>query len=106
MFAPFRYPDYNSFVPGRGLAIFDYPWQDWRDIRHNMIKRRLYFWYKHRAYFYVPTDQDPIMLTTEELASIWHFPSMAVQTPGLVRVPSRVGEAPPNLPVAPANLPQ
>jgi hypothetical protein len=105
LFTSFRYPGYNSLSVTRGHAIFDYPWQDWSNIRRDMIRRRMFFWYKHRAYFYVPYDQTPVLMTTEELATLWHFPSSAVKTPGLVRVPSRVGEAPTNLPTAPSNLP-
>jgi len=101
---PFRTSSQGLGVT-RGQAIFNYPWQDWRDIRRNMIRKRQFFWYKHRAYFYVPYDQDPVLLTTEEVASMWHFPSSVVKTPGLVRVGSSVSEAPPNLPSAPANLP-
>ncbi len=107
IFTPFRYPGYNSLNVTRGLSIFDFPWQDFRNIRRDLIRRRMFFWYRHRAYFYVPYDQDPVLMTTEELATLWHFPSSAVQTPGLVRVASRVGEAPSNLPIAtPSNLPR
>lgn len=104
LWSPFR--GMNSLGGARGKAIFDYPWQDWGGVRDRMISRKLFFWYKHRAYFYVPYDQDAVCLTTEELASIWHFPNSAVKTPALQRVPSRVSEAPANLPTGtPANLP-
>lgn len=99
-FVPFRYPNYNALGVTRGMQIFDYPWQDYKGIRRRMIQRRMFFWHKHRAYFYVPYDQVPVMMTTEELATLWHFPSSVVKTPGLVRVASRVGEAPPNLPTS------
>lgn len=97
-FAPFRQVGYNSIMPARGMSDFDYPWQDWNNIRQNRVRRQLFFRYKHRAYFNVPYDQVPTYLTTEELATIWHFPSSAVQTPALDRVPSRRSEAPINLP--------
>ena len=103
-FDPFRAPNFNVINVCRGLSIFDYPWQDWGDIRRRMVRKRMFFWYKHRAYFYVPYDQVPVILTTEELASMWHFPSSAVKTPGLVRVASRVGTAPPNLPTGSVTL--
>ena len=90
--------DYNALNVSGGLAIFDYPWQDFMDIRHDIIVDNLYFQYKNRAYFYVPYDQVPVFMTTEELATLWHFPSSIVQTPGLNRVPSRRSEAPVNLP--------
>lgn len=99
----------QAMMPARGINIFDYPWQDWHDIRKHLFQKQLYFWYKHRSYFYgTPLDQDYFMLTTEELASIWHFPSSQVKTPALERVASRVSEAPLNLPTGtmPVTLPR
>lgn len=105
-FAAYKYPNYNSLGPTSRLnAYFDYPWQDWGDIRKNMEKRNAWFRYKHRAYFYVPYDQVPTFMTSEEIATIWHFPSSVVKTPALDRVPSRRSEAPINLPTGPGNLP-
>jgi hypothetical protein len=110
-FRPFDKPDYNELSvqgAGRGTLYFDYPWQDWNGWRANIEKRNQFFRYKHRAYFYVPYDQVPVMMTNEEVASLWHFPSMAVKTPALSRVPSRRSDAPTNLPTgpsAPAGLP-
>jgi hypothetical protein len=101
-FAPFRGvgKQTNSIGVTRGLAYFDYPWQDWGELRQNIERRNLIFRYKHRAYFGVPYDQTPIFMTTEELATLWHFPSSAVRTPALNRVPAKVSEAPLNLPTA------
>lgn len=106
-FDAYRYPNYNALsVAGRLNTYFDFPWQDWADIRKSMEKRNAWFRYKHRAYFYVPYDQVPVFMTTEELATIWHFPSSIVKTPSLDRVSSRRSEAPPNLPTgSPTNLP-
>lgn len=39
-----------------------------------------------------------IILNTEELASIYHFPVVKVKAPALVRTLSRKSEPPPNLP--------
>jgi hypothetical protein len=98
LFAPFKSPGYNGLGVTRGHAIFDYPWQDLFEIRHKRERRRLFFRYKNRAYFYVPYDQKPVCMTTEELATLWHFPGSAVKTPALDRVPTRRAEAPINLP--------
>ncbi|MDB5224648.1 MAG: hypothetical protein JWO43_270, partial [Candidatus Adlerbacteria bacterium] len=102
IFAPFRVLDatreFNNLYVTRGQAVFDYPWQDFMNIRQDREKQRLFFRYKHRAYFYVPYNQVPTFMTSEELATLWHFPSSVVQTPGLQRVASRVSEAPSNLP--------
>jgi len=98
-FDPYRQENYNAIMPERGSNWFDYPWQDFRDIRANRVRNSLFFRYKQRAYFYVPYDQVPVFMTTEELATIWHFPSSVVQTPALDRVPSRRSDAPINLPI-------
>ncbi|MDB5225452.1 MAG: hypothetical protein JWL87_404 [Candidatus Adlerbacteria bacterium] len=98
IFGAFKQVGYNSIMPGRGLDWFDFPWQDWRNIRQNRMRLAQFFRYRHRAYFYVPYDQVPVYMTTEELATIWHFPSSVVQTPALDRVPSRRSDAPLNLP--------
>lgn len=101
-FNALRGPEYNQFAPARGHTIFDFPWQDFHNIRRNSISRKLWFRYRHRAYFYPPFDQSPIFLTVEELATLWHFPSSAVKTPSIDRVPSRRAEAPTNLPTLPS----
>jgi hypothetical protein len=99
LFDPVRSNNYNQINVTRGLSIFDYPWQDFRDIRKNYIKHQLFEYYKHRAYFYVPYDQEPVFMNTEEIATLWHFPNSRVQPPGLERVASKRAEAPANLPV-------
>jgi hypothetical protein len=100
MFDAYRSVDLNALNPTRGLIPFDYPWQDFHDIRKNRVREQLYFHYRNRAYFYVPYDQTPIFFTSEELASLWHFPSSAINPPGLERVAAKRAEAPPGLPTA------
>lgn len=97
-----RYPDYNALGVTRSVQNFDYPWQDFMNIRKSKVKRDMFFQQKNRAYFYVPYDQKPVFLTTEELATLWHFPNSFVKTPGLERVASRVSEGPTNLPTLPS----
>jgi hypothetical protein len=94
--------EHNRLGVNRGTAFFDFPWQDFRQIRKTKIKELLFFFYKYRAYFYVPYDQEPVFLTTEELATLWHFPGSSIKTPGLNRVAARRAEAPPNLPTLPS----
>ncbi len=99
LFGVFNTADLNSIVPSpRGLAAFNYPWQDFHDIRKNRIKEELFFHYRHRAYFYVPYDQTAIFLNPEEVATLWHFPNSRVQPPGLERVAAKRAEAPAGLP--------
>ena len=42
----------------------------------------------------------PKVMTTEELATMFHLPGKVAVTPTLGRIPSTRGEAPPNLPTA------
>jgi hypothetical protein len=100
-FDPFKSPELNGLNPGRWMAMLDYPWQDFHNIRRNAFKKKLYFLYQNRAYFYVPMDQAAVYLNVEELATIWHFPSSIVKTPGLNRVASKLSEAPPDIPSLP-----
>ena len=93
--------EYNAIWVTRLGMNYNHVWQDFRNIRKNIEKKIALRHYKQRAYFYVPYDQEPIFLTTEELATLWHFPSSIVQTPGLNRVAARRSEAPPNLPTLP-----
>lgn len=79
----------------------DYPWKDFRDIRKRENQRTLLEAYKRRSFFDVPFKHlhgKPYILTTEELATLFHFPGATATTPTLTRVPSKKAEAPSNLP--------
>lgn len=87
----------HEFIPG-----ISYPWEDFLDIRKKRRRRILLEAYKRRSVFNVPFRHvlgKPYVLTTEELATIFHFPGATVTTPTLSRVPSKKAEAPSNLPV-------
>lgn len=93
----------NGFKPGKG-ADYDYPWQDFEDMLRRANEREFLEAYKRRSFFNPPFKNfkrdKSFILTTEELATIYHFPSSAVvATPTLVRIPSKKSEAPANLPV-------
>ncbi|MDO8492606.1 MAG: hypothetical protein Q7S34_03140 [bacterium] len=88
----------NGFAPTNNTA-FDYPWQDFFDIRGDHLKTKYMRLYHKRAYFYPPDKiMEPFVLNTEELATIFHFPGSVLQTPSVNRVSSRKAEAPVNLP--------
>lgn len=101
-FDAFKSNEFNGLNPTRWHASLDYPWQDFNNIRRNAFKDKLFFLFQNRAYFYVPIDQVPVFLTVEELATLWHFPSSGIRTPGLNRVASKRSEAPPDLPQLPS----
>ncbi len=79
--------------------IFDYPWQDFMDIRRNRRSRLFLMAYKRRSYFYAPFKSKPLVMNVEELATMYHFPGSVNQTPTLERLPSKKAQAPSNLPI-------
>lgn len=74
-----------------------------KDHRIYKLKKDFFHAYKLRSFFQWPYknyETKPFILSVEELATIFHFPSGIVsQTPTLNRVPSRKSEAPANLPI-------
>jgi hypothetical protein len=91
----------NGFKLG-WFTDFDYPWQDFKRIRRNSIERQMLKAYKLRSFFQPPFKffkQKPFILTTEELATIYHFPGRVALTPTFERIVSRKAEAPANLPI-------
>lgn len=91
----------NSFGIGFG-AGFEYPWQDPFGTRKVYNELALLEAYKRRSYFSPPFryfGNRPFILTTEELATIFHFPGEVAATPTLSRIPSKKAEAPANLPI-------
>ncbi|MES2436983.1 MAG: hypothetical protein V4519_03135 [Patescibacteria group bacterium] len=92
-----HYSAFNSFKPN-GAPDFDYPWEDYKDIRANYIRRNALDAYKRRMYFYAPYEMKSMVLTTEELATMFHFPGATVASPGLDRIQSKRAQAPTNLP--------
>lgn len=101
MFEQTRSEEFNAIRTGRGMNDFDYPWQDFMGIRQGIERRRQFRRYVDRAYFFAPYNQRCLMMSVDELATLWHFPSSSVKTPGLERVASRRAEAPANIPGLP-----
>ena len=99
LFRPFTSNNLNGFTLVGNTFGKDYPWQDYNDIRWTMKREEMFDAYKHRGWFHVPHKKKPFVLTTEELATIYHFPGGVAQTPTFGRIPSRKSEAPINLPV-------
>ena len=91
----------NGFKPGFTTG-YDYPWQDFKGRRANEGKRKLLDAYKRRSFFHPPYknfEGKPFVLTTEELATIYHFPGGVSATPTFTRITSKKGEPPANLPI-------
>ncbi len=101
-FKAFNTENLNGLRPNgdKWTPWLDAPYKDFKDIRRNRFSRDAFKYFKMRSYFYPPGNDDPpIVLNTEELATIYHFPGSVSSTPTLERVPSKKGEAPSNLPV-------
>ena len=77
---------------------YDNPWQDFRNIRKLRLQKKFFKNYLLRSYFYPPASKKPMILTSEELATIYHLPGLVATTPTLSRIPSKRGEPPINLP--------
>jgi hypothetical protein len=75
------------------------PWQDYKNLRENKQLRNALEAYKRRSFFYDPVKSKHVIMSTEELATIYHFPGGVAATPGLTRIPSKKYEAPSNLPI-------
>jgi hypothetical protein len=89
----------NGFSPGRYHASMDWPWEDFRNIRTHRFSRKALDYYKRRSYFYPPYKQKSFVMSTEELATMFHIPGTSASTPSLSRLTSRRAEPPSNLPV-------
>jgi len=101
IFRPFANPNYLVMLrPRNAHNDFDYPWQDFRDIRWEHETHRYFDAYRRRMVFHPPWQNDkPNITSNEVLATIWHPPSRTIQTPGLQRIPSAKSAPPPNLPM-------
>jgi len=65
-----------------------------KDSRLSFRQRKIFNRYRGRN-----VDGKKMLLTTKELATVYHFPDMEVQAPSLMRVGSKKSTAPFNLPI-------
>ncbi len=94
------YDDLNRNAIGIGWRT-DFDWNMWQDPtgkRALMYKKKELAQYKKRRYTQRGSGDSKKVMTTEELATIFHLPGKVATTPSLARIPSRRVEAPPNLP--------
>ncbi len=90
---------------------FDFPWQDFGGNRGSALKLEMFDAYRHRSYFELPhkkkwvrpalktVERKPIVLNSEGLASIYHFPGGVAETPTFARMTAKKSEPPQNLPL-------
>lgn len=89
----------NGFKPTRYFAAMDFPWQEF-EFQKRWASRKILDAYRRRSWFHPPYETPYYVLTTEELATIYHFPSRSIAAPGLARIPSTKAEPPADLPAA------
>jgi hypothetical protein len=81
----------------------DFDWNWWQDPRgklRSVMKKRELDEYKRRVYIpRNPGVDNSKVMTTEEIATMFHFPGKVATTPSLARIPSKRAEPPPNLPI-------
>jgi len=100
VFKQFSSEGWNGFRPSGWMTQFeDYPWEINASKLKTIIRTRLIEAYRRRQFYHEPFIADTMVMSTEELATIFHIPSGAVTAPSLERIQSPTGEAPPNLPV-------
>jgi hypothetical protein len=105
LFKPFNTEGWNGINSAAWLKRFDdYPWELGVEKLKNKYKREMVQAYRRRQFFHDPfsygiSKDEAMVMSTEELATVYHIPSKAVETPGLERIQSATGEAPANLPV-------
>jgi hypothetical protein len=100
MLKPFTSEAYNGFKPASTFdARFnDYPWEDPGGHHREHLHKEIVEYYRRRAFFHDPYVGQWMVMSTEELATIFHVPSASVSTPSLPRIQSATSGAPANLP--------
>jgi len=114
MFRQYTANDYNGFKPTGVTGGHDFPWQDLTGKKTLKQKDDMLADYKARGFFYGGFDFTDIktyfthpneavgkqfILSSEELATLYHLPGRVAETPSFERIESKKGEAPGNLPI-------
>lgn len=100
--------DLNGFWHKR-ITVVDCLWQHFIDtswpfisLTGDMVEKKkvnIFNLYRKRVYFYKPHHRVPLVLSAEELATIYHFPGGVSTTPLFARIEARKSQPPANLPV-------
>lgn len=105
LFKPFNTEGWNGIKASKWMMRFDdYPWEIGVKKLKDTVRREMIQAFRRRQFFFDPFSygahaHDAMVMSTEELATVYHIPSKAVETPSLERIRSATGEAPANLPV-------
>ena len=97
MFRSVQSHSLNNFKP-QFRTVFNWKIQNPFGMRSAARKRDIAQAFRWRSYFLPPYKRPHFVLSSEEIATIYHFPGRVAQTPTLQRELSRKAEAPSNLP--------
>ncbi len=112
-FRQFNSSQLNGFKPD-GVTKVDFPWQDLFGNKIAGMKADILGGYNARAFFYGGFDPfsissyfthpnqsggKPYILSTEELATLFHLPGRVAETPSFTRIEATKAEPPANLPI-------
>jgi hypothetical protein len=100
LFRAFSSIGWNEIRANRWLMEYnDYPWELGNDRRKERRAKELVEAYRRRQHFHEPFEfHDTMVMSTEEIATLFHIPSRAVESPAVQRIDSSTGTAPVNLP--------
>lgn len=99
LWKPFSSERYNGLRPGRWSESYnDYPWEDPSGHHLEHAMHEVLEMFRRRSFFHPPYRGNWMIMSTEELATLFHIPSSTVATPTLPRIQSSTSEAPHNLP--------
>lgn len=100
MMKPFSSEAFNGFRPALRFdtQFYDYPWEDPGGHHKQHVHEEIVEYYRRRAFYHDPYIGEWMIMSTEELATIFHVPSAGVETPSLPRIQSATTGAPSNLP--------
>lgn len=100
IFKPYVSERFNQIVPAPlwDEKFNDYPWEDIGGYRRKAEMKEVLEFYRARSYFHPPYRGPWMILSSEELATIYHFPNSEAKAPGVRRIGSATSAAPINLP--------
>lgn len=114
LFRQFANPQLNELHRVNSTQ-FDAPWSDPTGLALTKMKKRMIDWYRLRIFYNTPMQYDLdypslirnffpsgkpqiFVVSSEELATLFHFPGMVSETPTFKRIESKIAKPPSNLP--------
>jgi len=95
-----RYTDLTDL--GKDIATVSLVPKSWQLSYRRSLERKMLDAFQRRSFFQPPYRNyhaKAFILTTEELATIYHFPGQVAATPTMARIPSKKAQPPSNLPI-------